>query len=140
MSGVNGTLGHFLLQSLSTNDLSERESLTLVSRDPKLVHVTNNINVLILVLHIKLSARLRLAHTAYFSWSLRNYHRTLLASLSSNFSSRTAKGEGETAVLTADLLSAWDELISTRKMTLSSDILRNLIRRTWLISYYMVGL
>ena len=56
------------------------------------------------------------------------------------FSSGTTKWEGETAAWTADLLSTWDELISARKMTLSSDILRELFRRTWLISYYMVDL
>ena len=70
VSGVNDNLGHILLQSLSAKDLWEREIVRLVSRDPNLVHATNNINVLILVLHISLSARLCLAHTVYFNWSL----------------------------------------------------------------------
>ena len=56
------------------------------------------------------------------------------------FSSGTTKWERETAAGTADLLSAWGNLISARKMTLSSDILPNLIRRTWPISYQMVDL
>ena len=46
---------------------------------------TNNINVLIFVLHISLSARLCIAHTGYYNWSLWTSHRTLLASLASNF-------------------------------------------------------
>ena len=68
VSGVNDTIGHFPLQSLATKDLWESESLRLVSRDPNLVHATNNINFLIFVLHIRLSAGVCLAHTAYFSW------------------------------------------------------------------------
>ena len=76
---------HLLRQFLSTKVFWERESLRLVPRDPNLVNATNNINVLILVLHICLRARLCLAHTAYFAWSLRASHRTILASLSSNF-------------------------------------------------------
>ena len=55
-------------------------------------------------------------------------------------SSKTTTGEGEPTAWTADLLSTWDELISARKMTLSSDIFYELLRRTWLISYYMVDL
>ena len=83
VSVVNYTLGRSLLQSRATKDLWERETLRLVSRDPKFVHATNNINLLIFVLHISRSARLCLAHTAYFNWSLWTSHRTLLASLSS---------------------------------------------------------
>ena len=56
------------------------------------------------------------------------------------FSSGTSKEGGETSAWTADFLSSWDELTSARKMTLSSYILWKLIRRTWLISYYMVDL
>ena len=41
-------------------------------------------DVLIFVLHISLSARLCLAHTAYFNWSPWTSRRPLLASLSSN--------------------------------------------------------
>ena len=97
--GVNDTLGHFLLQSLATKDLWERESLRLVSRDPNLVHATNNINVLILVLHICLSARLCLSHTAYFIWSIWTSHRTLLASFSSNiFFGDSKRGRGNSSL------------------------------------------
>ena len=99
VSGVNYTLGHFLLQSLATKDLWERESLRLVSRDPNLVHATNIINVLIFVIHINLSARLCLAHTAYFNWSLQTSHRTLLASLSSNiFLGDIERGRGNSSL------------------------------------------
>ena len=99
VSGVNDTLGQFLLQSLSTKDLWERESLRLVSRDPNLVHATHNINVFFFVLHISLSARLCLAHTAYFNWSLWTSHRTLLASLSSNFNfGNSKKGRGNSSL------------------------------------------
>ena len=55
-------------------------------------------------------------------------------------SSGTTTGEGEKAAWTADLVSTWDELTSARKMTLSSDIFYELLRRTWLMSYYMVDL
>ena len=86
VSGVNDTLGHILLrQSLSAKYFWERESLRLVPRDPNLVNATNNVNVLIFVLHICPIARLCLAHSAYFSWSIWTSHKTLLASLSSNF-------------------------------------------------------
>ena len=86
VSGVNDNLGHILLRkSLSTKDFWERETLGLVPRDPNLVNATNNINVLIFVLHIHLRARLFLAHTAHFIWSLWTSHRTLLAAHSSNF-------------------------------------------------------
>ena len=86
VSGVNDTLGHFLLrQSLSTKDFWERESLRFVPRDPKLLNATNKINVLIFALPIRLRARFCLAHIAYFIWSLWNSHKTLLASFSSNF-------------------------------------------------------
>ena len=123
VSGVKDTLGHFLLgKSLSTKP-SERETLRLVHRDPNLVKATNNINVLIFVLHICLRARLCLAHTTYFIWCLWTSHRTLLASLSSNFLFGVIKREGERAVWTTDSLSAWDQLIFSSKMTLSSDIL-----------------
>ena len=131
----------FLFASLFRWRISDSvKSLTLVPRDPNLVNSTNNINVFIFVLHICLRARLRLTHTAYFIWSIWTSHRTLLASLSSNFSSGTSKGEGETAARTIELVSAWDELISSRKMTLTSDMFRNSIRRTWLIGCYRVDL
>ena len=55
-------------------------------------------------------------------------------SLRAKFSSGTSKGEGETAAPTNDFLSAWDRQISSSKMTLYSDILRNSIRRTWLVA------
>ena len=100
-------------------------------RDPNLVNATNNINVLILVLHICLHGSLHLTHTAYFIWSLWTSHRTLPASLSpAPFFSGTPTGEGETADRATDLLSVWDEQISSSKMTLSSDMFRNSIRRT----------
>ena len=140
VSGVNDTLGHIPLKSLAAKYLWERESLRLVPRNPNFLPATNNINILILVLHISLSSRLSFAHTAYFNWSL--WTPTWLSSPLSpaTFSSGTTKEEGETAAWTADLLSAWDELTSARKMTLSSDILHKLIGRTWLISFYMVDL
>ena len=84
VSGVKDTLGLLLLKSLAAKDLWERESLRIVPRNPNVVHATNNINDLILVLHINLSARLCLAHAAYFNSSLWTSHRTLLFSLSSN--------------------------------------------------------
>ena len=86
VTGVNDTLVHIPLgKSFSTKDFRERETLKLVPRDPSLVNATNNINVLNLVLHICLRNSLRLAHTAYFNWSLRTSYRTLIASLSSKF-------------------------------------------------------
>ena len=84
VSGVNDTLGHTFLKSLAAKDLWEREPLRFISRKPNFVHATNNLDVLILVLRISFSTRLRLAHTAYFNWSFQTSHRTLLASLSSN--------------------------------------------------------
>ena len=84
VSDVNDTLGHNLLKSLAAKDLWERESLRFIPRKTTFVHATNNIDVLILVLRISFSARLGLAHTAYFNWSLQTSHRTLLASPSSN--------------------------------------------------------
>ena len=86
VSGVNDTPGHIPLgRSLSTKEFWERETRRLIPRDPNLVNATNNLNVLIFVLHIRLPASLRLAHTTYFIWSLWPSHRTLLASLSGNF-------------------------------------------------------
>ena len=86
VSGVNDTVGYILLgKSLPTNDFWQRETLRLVPRDPNRVNATNNINVLIFVLHIYLRARLCLARTAYINWSLWTPHRTLIASISSKF-------------------------------------------------------
>ena len=80
VSGVNDTLRHILsYKSLSTKDFSERETLRLVPRDPNLV------------LHICLRTSLRLAHTAFFNWSLWTSYRTRLASLSSKFLFRDIK-------------------------------------------------
>ena len=123
----HNTLGHILLgKSLSTKDFWQREDLTLVSRDLNLVNTTNNINflVLVLVLHICLRTSFRLAHTAQISRSPRTSHKTLLASLSpATFSFGTSKGEGETAARTTNLVFAWDELMSSSTMKLSSDML-----------------
>ena len=86
VSGVNENLGHILLgESFLTQDFWERQTLRLVPRDPNLVNGTNNVNIFVLVLHICLRTSFRLAHTAFFNWSLRTSHRTLLASFSSNF-------------------------------------------------------
>ena len=120
MSGINDTLGHILLKSLAAKDLWERESLRLIPRNSNFVQATNNINVLIFVLHINLNARLCLAHTAYFIWSLWTSQKTLLASLSSNFFGDSNRGRGNSS-LKSWLIVPWDELISARKMTLSSD-------------------
>ena len=99
VSGVNHILGHILLKSLATKDLWERESLRLIPRKPNFVHATNNIDVLILVLRISFTARLGLAHTAYFNWSLQTSHRTLLASLSSNnFFGDNNRGRGNNSL------------------------------------------
>ena len=140
VSGVNDTLGHILLESLATKDLWERESFRLIPRKSNFVHATNNINVLILVLRISFRTRL-CSLTPPISTGPSGPPTGLSSPLSpATFSSGTTKGEGETAAWTADLLSAWDELTSARKLTLSSDILHKLIGRTWLISYYMVDL
>ena len=61
-------------------------------------------------------------------------------SLSSNYLFGDIKKEGETSARKTDLLSAWDKLFSSRKMTPSFEILRISIQRTWLISYYNVDL
>ena len=44
------------------------------------------------------------------------------------FFSRASKGEGETAARITDSVSAWDELMSSSRMTLFSDTFRNQIR------------
>ena len=99
VSGLNDTLGHILPKSLAAKDLWERESLRFIPRKPNFVHATNNIDVLSLVLRISFSARLGLAHTAYFNWSLQTSHRTLLASLSSNnFFGDNKKGRGNSSL------------------------------------------
>ena len=123
-------------KSLSTKDFWEIETLRL----PNLVNATNNINVLILVLHIRLRASFRLAYTAYFigpSGPPTGFSSPLSPS---SFSSGTSTEEGETAARTTNLVSAWDKLLSSSKMTLSFDILRNSIRKTWLTGYYIVDL
>ena len=80
VSGVSDTLGHIVFgKSLLTKDFWESETLRLVPRDLNLVNATNNINVLIFVLHVCLRARFCLAHTAYFIWSFWTSHMTLLA-------------------------------------------------------------
>ena len=137
LSGVNESLGNTLLcKSLSTKDFWELETLRLVPRDPNLVNAPNIINFLFL--HICLRSSLRPAHTALFNWCLCTFHRTLVALFPLFFSWETSKREGETANRTTDSVSAWDELMSLSQMTLFSDILRNLFRRTWLTGYYMV--
>ena len=99
VSDVNDTLGHFLLQSLASKDLWERESLRLVSRDPNLVHATNNMNVFIFVLHISFSALLCPAHIVYFNPSIWTSHRTLLSSLSNNlFFGDSKRGRGNSSL------------------------------------------
>ena len=78
--------GTFFLLSLFRRKISESvKPSDPYPKDPNLVNGTNNLNVLVFVLHVCLRTSLRLAHTAYFNWSLWTSHRTLLASLSKNF-------------------------------------------------------
>ena len=58
--------------------------------------------------------------------------------LSNNFLFRDIKRK--TAARTTDSVSAWDELMSSTRMTLFLEMLRIEIRRTWLTGYYMVEL
>ena len=56
------------------------------------------------------------------------------------FSSGASKGEEEAAARTNDSMSSWNELMSSSRMTLFSDVFPKWTQRTWLTGYYMVDL
>ena len=70
--------------SLLRRRISDNVNLRFISRQPNFVHATNNIDVLILALHVSSNARLSLTYPGYFNRSFQTSHRTLLSSLSSN--------------------------------------------------------
>ena len=105
------------------------------SRNSKHINATNKTKVT--VLHVRLCVRLRLAHIAFCYWSTWSFHRLSSPLFPVTFCSGTSKRKWETAAWTIDALSAWDEAMSSSRMTLFSDVFAVQLEE---FGYYMVDL